>query len=169
MTITKEMLKVNAKNLFETLDEINSLQWGPSEITTAPTLRYINRDPEQGICLEYEFGYMRMGAYRWNEHPATICSDFENENPPKELVEKLLALLERLRTQPEIIYLLMNGEYSSYRDTFTYEVVLEARATEMYQDGMTKSYELRLNRAGRVSQTKPRTHHHSYLVAHNID
>lgn len=169
MTITKEMLKANATTLFKTLDEIKALQWGPSKITEAPTLRYINRDPEQGICLEYEFGYTRVGVYRWAEHHGTICSDFEKENPSKELVEKLLALLERLHGQPEIVHLLMEGEYSSYKDSFTFEIVTKSRPTEMGQDGLTESYELRLSRAGRVSQTKPRTHRHSYLAAYNID
>ena len=169
MKITKEMLKANAATLFSTLDEINSLQWGPGQITTTPILRYINRDKDQGICLEYEHRYARMGAYRWNEHPAGICSDLENENPPKELTDGLLALLERLHGQPEIVELLMEGEYSEYKDTFTFEIITKSRPTEMYQDGMTESYELRLNRAGRVSQTKPRTSRNSYLVAYNMD
>jgi hypothetical protein len=169
MCITKDILKANAANLFAALDEINSLQWGPSEIAEAPTLRYINRDPEQGICLEYEYGYKRFGAYRWKEHPANIDMGFEKENPPKELTQKLTALLERLNTQPEIVELLMNGEYSSYRDTFVFEIVTASQATEMYHDGYTTSYELRLKRSGRVSQTKPKTHRHSYLTAYNMD
>ena len=167
--ITKEMLKANAKNLFNTLDEINSLQWGPGQTTTAPTLRYINRDEDQGICLEYEYGYKRMGAYRWKEYPAGIDMQLENENPPKELTDRLLRLLERLHLQPEIVKLLIDGEYDSYKEVFSFEIIIRARATEMYQDGMTESYELRLNRAGRVSQTKPRIHRYSYLVAYNID
>ena len=169
MTITKELLKANAANLFATLDEINSLQWGQNEITEAPALRYINCDPEQGICLEYKSGHRRFGAYRWNDHLANIDMDFEEENPPKELIDKLIALLERLHTQPEIVKLLMESEYNNYRDTFVFEIVTATRPTEMYQDGYTTSYELRLNRSGRVSQTKPRTDRDSYLVAYNMD
>ena len=63
----------------------------------------------------------------------------------------------------------MEGEYSSYKDTFTFEVITKSRPTEMYKDGLTESYELRLSRAGRVSQTKPVTRRNSYLVAYNID
>jgi hypothetical protein len=152
MTITKETLKANAATIFETLDEIETLHYSG----TMPVLRYINRDRDQGICLEYDYMSKRIGAYRWKDGSATIDIDFKELNPPQELVDKLCALLERLYTQPEIVELLMEGEYNSYRDVFSYEIITDCRATEMYQDGYTASYELRVNRAGRVSQSGTR-------------